>query len=110
MTRRIVLLTRDKSFEKFVTITALTLTKLNYQIDISPAIRSDASLIILDFDNSDNLDMLKFLREDPIYKHKKIMGVVTETQNNFEKIFKAGCDSIMSKKEFQVAGNNVLMY
>jgi hypothetical protein len=109
MTRRIVLLTDDKSFKSFVDISALTLTKLNYQVDISTSISQDADLIIIDFDNSENIKVLKSLRKDPGYKNRKIFGVISDIKNS-EEIFRAGCDSLMSKKEFERAGNNILMY
>jgi hypothetical protein len=110
MTRRIVLLTEDKSFKSFVEISALTLTQLNYQIDISTSIRQDADLIIIDFDNSENIEVLKSIRQDPVYKNRKIFGVISDFKNKSDEIFKAGCDSLMSKKEFERAGNNILMY
>jgi hypothetical protein len=110
MTRRIVLLTNDDNFKSFVTISALTLTKLNYQIDISSDISQDADLIIIDFDSSENLDLLKSLRQDPRYENRKIFGVITDFKNKSDEIFKSGCDSLMSKKEFERAGNNILMY
>lgn len=110
MTRRIVLLTGDSNFKSFVTISALTLTKLNYQVDISESIRNDADLIIIDFDNPDNIALLKSIRQNPDYKNRKIFGVVTDFKNKSGEIFKAGCDSLMSKKEFERAGNNILMY
>jgi hypothetical protein len=110
MTRRIVLLTNDISFKNFVDISALTLTKLNYQVDISYRIREDADLIIIDFDYPENIEVLKSIRLDSGFKNKKIVGIITDKKNNSEGIFKAGCDSLMSKKEFEVAGNNILMY
>lgn len=110
MTRRIVLLTKDNNFKSFVNISALTLTKLNYQVDISESIRQDADLIIIDFDNSENTEILKSIRKDPEFKNKKIFGVISDFKHKSDEIFKAGCDSLMSKKEFERAGNNVLMY
>jgi CheY-like chemotaxis protein len=110
MTRRIVLITKDNSFKSFVDISALTLTKLNYQIDISTDIRQDADLIIIDFDDAENIEVLKSLRQDPIHKNRKIFGIISDFKDKSKEIFKAGCDSLMSKKEFERAGNNILMY
>ncbi len=109
MTRRIAFFTNDCSFESFVKTTALTLTKLNYQIDIFNEIKEDIDLVILDFDNPENIDVIKSTRNNPNLKNKKIVGVISEITD--KKIyFEAGCDSIMTKKEFEVAGNNILMY
>ena len=109
MTRRIVLLTNDINFENFVKISALTLTKLNYQIDIFKEVKKDIDLVILDFDNPGNIDVIKSTRNNPNLKNKKIVGVISEITD--KKIyFEAGCDSIMTKKEFEVAGDNILMY
>jgi CheY-like chemotaxis protein len=110
MTRRIVLLTDDNSFKSFVDISALTLTKLNYQVDISYQVKKDVDLIIIDFDYPENIEVLKSIRLDPNFKNTKIIGIISDIKNNSENIFKAGCDSLMSKKEFERAGNNILMY
>jgi|WetSurMetagenome_2_1015567.scaffolds.fasta_scaffold571284_2 CheY-like chemotaxis protein len=110
MTRRIVLLTNDNNFKSFVDISALTLTKLNYQVDISYQVKKDVDLIIIDFDYPENIEVLKSIRLDPNFKNTKIIGIISDIKNNSENIFKAGCDSLMSKKEFERAGNNILMY
>jgi hypothetical protein len=110
MTRRIVLITNDDSFKNFVDISALTLTKLNYQVDISPELREDADFVIIDFDYPKNIEVLKSIRQNNRFKNKKIFGVITDIKNKSEEIFKSGCDSLMSKKEFERAGNNILMY
>lgn len=110
MTRRIVLITNDVQFENFIKTTALTLTKLNYQIDIFKEIKKDTDLVIMDFDTPDNMDILKSIRKTPYLKNKKVIGVMSEKDDRINQIFEAGCDSIMTKKEFEVAGNNVLMY
>lgn len=110
MTRRIVLLTNDSNFENFVKISALTLTKLNYQVDIFKEIKKDIDLVIIDFDNPENLEILKSVRKDAAVKNKKIVGVISEKTDQTKQIFESGCDSVMTKKEFEVAGNNILMY
>jgi hypothetical protein len=109
MTRRIVLLTNDSNLENFVKVSALTLTKLNYQVDIFKEIKKDIDLIILDFDNPENLKILKKVRKDDALKNKKIVGVITIVKDK-KIFFENGCDSVMTKKEFEVAGNNIIMY
>lgn len=120
MTRRIALLTNDYNFENFIKISALTLTKLNYQVDIFKEIKKDIDLVILDLDNPGNLEILKSVRKDSALKNKKIIGVISKNIDSFtvgelgtspyKIFFESGCDSIMTKKEFEVAGNNILMY
>jgi|WetSurMetagenome_2_1015567.scaffolds.fasta_scaffold01297_8 hypothetical protein len=120
MTRRIVLLTNDIEFENFIKISALTLTKLNYQVDIFKEIGNDIDLVIIDFDNPENLEVLKSIRKISEFQNKKIIGVISNGSETFpirglgtssyEIFFESGCDSIMTKKEFEVAGNNILMY
>ncbi|MFA5403443.1 MAG: hypothetical protein WC358_00740 [Ignavibacteria bacterium] len=109
MTRRIVLLTNDSNFENFVKISALTLTKLNYQIDIFKEVKKDIDIIILDFDNQENIEVAKSIRKNPDLQNKKIIGVIS-TLTDKKIFFESGCDSVMTKKEFEVAGNNILMY
>ncbi|MCX6165807.1 MAG: hypothetical protein NTU73_13265 [Ignavibacteriae bacterium] len=110
MTRRIALLTIDSNFENFVKISALTLTKLNYQVDIFKEIKKDIDLVIIDFDNPENMDVMKSVRKDITLKNKKVVGVISEKTDKINQIFESGCDSLMTKKEFEVAGNNILMY
>jgi hypothetical protein len=109
MTKRIVLLTEDINLENFVKITALTLTKLNYQVDIFKETRKDIDLVILDFDSPENIEVLKSVRQNPDLNNKKIIGVATNTTNK-KIFFNLGCDSVMSKKEFESNANSILMY
>ncbi len=117
MTRRIALLTKDKHFESFIKTTVLTLTKLNYQIDIFKEIKKETDLVIMDFDDEKNLEILKTVRKNPELKNLKIVGVINEAfrtrtlgTSTYKICFESGCDSVMTKKEFEVAGNNILMY
>jgi len=109
MTRRIVLLTNDINFENFVKITALTLTKLNYQVDIFKETRKDIDLVILDFDDPENIEVLKSIRKNPDLQNKKIIGVATDLADK-KMFFETGCDSVMTKKDFEPAANSILMY
>lgn len=109
MTRRIALLTKDKHFESFIKTIVLTLTKLNYQIDIFKEIKKETDLVIMDFDDKENLEKLKYIRSNNIIKNKKIIGLITDIKNK-NLLFDSGCDSVMSKKEFQSIADNILMY
>jgi hypothetical protein len=109
MTRRIVLITKDSEFDNFIKITALTLTKLNYQVDIFRELRKDIDLVIIDFDSPESIDIVKSIRENPELKNKKIVGVATALTDK-KVYFDCGCDSVMSKKEFEPAANSILMY
>jgi hypothetical protein len=109
MTRRIVLITNDIGFENFIKISALTLTKLNYQVDIFKEVKKDIDFVIIDFDYPENLDVVKSIRQNPELQNKKIIGVASVLTDK-KIFFESGCDSVMTKKEFEVAGNNILMY
>lgn len=109
MTRRITLISDDNSFENLVKTTALTLTKLNYQVDIFSEIKKDIDLVVLDFDNTENIIILKNVRKNPSLKNKKIVGVATSLTDK-KILFESGCDSVMFKKEFAAAINNILMF
>lgn len=109
MTRRISLISDDNTFENLVKTTALTLTKLNYQVDIFREIKKDIDLVVLDFDNPENINILKNIRKNPSLKNKKIVGVATALTDK-KILFESGCDSVMSKKEFTAAINNILMF
>ncbi|MBI5403052.1 MAG: hypothetical protein HY959_06600 [Ignavibacteriae bacterium] len=109
MTRRVVLITQDSDFEMLIKMSSLTLTKLNYQVDIFQEIRKDIDLIIIDFDIKENFDLVKSIRANPEFKNKKIVGVATALTDK-KIFFDCGCDSVMSKKEFAPAADNILMY
>jgi hypothetical protein len=109
MTRRIALLTKDSRFESFIKTIALTLTKLNYQVDIFSEVKSDIDLVIMDFDYEENISALKEIRKNPSLENKKIIGIVTDDKNK-KILFESGCDAVMTKKEFEVVGDNILMY
>jgi hypothetical protein len=109
MTRRIVLITQDIEFDNFIKITALTLTKLNYQVDIFRELRKDIDLVIIDFDSPESIKTVKSIRSNPELKNKKIVGVASVLTDK-KVFFVCGCDSVMSKKEFEPAANSILMY
>jgi hypothetical protein len=111
MTRKILLISKDEEFIRFVEISTLTLTKLNYQVDIIRNINDYIDLAIIDFDLSDAGDYVSQIRSNKSIKNKKIIGVYSSSEKiNKTEIFKIGCDSLMSKKDFEKAGNNILMF
>lgn len=109
MTRRIVLITQDRDFEMLIKMSSLTLTKLNYQVDIFQEVRKDIDLLIIDFDTQANRDIVKSIRTNPEFRNKKIVGVATALTDK-KVFFDCGCDSVMTKKEFATVADNILMY
>ncbi|MEO8664026.1 MAG: hypothetical protein ABI462_00905 [Ignavibacteria bacterium] len=118
-TRHVLLITQDKELSGIVKISALTLTKLNAQVTIDEASEYDAAverskpvlidLIIIDGDIAtiDPVRLIDEIRNNTGSDNKKII-LLYSTPLNREEIFKAGCDSIMSKNEFKRAVNNIL--
>ena len=111
MVRRILLISEDEKFIRFLEISALTLTKLNHHIDIIRVYEENINLAIIDFDSPGSIKYLNFLRGLNNFSKKKVLGVyTTDEEIKKDEIFKAGCDSLMSKSEFEKAGNNVLIF
>ncbi len=118
-TRNVLLITSDKELSELIKISALTLTKLNAQIGIEEAYDFNSAvekskkeiidLIVIDGDieNIDPLKLIPAMRKQPNAKNKKIILIYTNSIGKDE-IFKAGCDSIMSKEEFKKVINNIL--
>ena len=120
-TRKILFISSNIELIDILKISALTLTKLNCQVSIDCSTEFDKiikesktdnlDLIIIDFDEKD-LDVLKLIleiRNSRDSKSKKIISVYSETINK-EQVYKAGCDSIMSKDEFKKVVNNLLQF
>ncbi|MEP7146644.1 MAG: hypothetical protein ABI792_06510 [bacterium] len=118
-TRNILLITSDKELSGIVKISALTLTKLNTQISIDEAEDNENALekskselidlIIFDGDtkNTDPIMLIHEIRKNVNSNNKKIIFIYSEFVNR-EAVFKAGCDSIMSREEFKRVINNIL--
>jgi len=119
-TKKILLVTSDKELSGIVKISALTLTKLNCQVEIRESFEFEDTLnlskeenldmILIDADNKE-LNILKLIEEIRSYEEsssKKIMTVFSDEIDRDE-FFKAGCDSIMTKEEFKRVINNILV-
>ncbi len=119
-TRKLLLISSDKNLIGIIKTSALTLTKLNCQISVEETAVNDEAiekskavnlnLIILDNDlkTIDQMTFIKEIRKNINSKNKKIISLYT-SEINKEEIFTAGCDSIMSKQEFQKVVNNILV-
>ena len=118
-TKKILLVTSDKELSGIVKISALTLTKLNCQVEIGESFEFEDTLnlskeenldmIIIDADK--NLNALKLINEIRSHKEsssKKVMTVFSDEIDRDE-FFKSGCDSIMTKEEFKRVINNILV-
>ena len=123
MTRKVLLITEDLNLKQFVEISAMTLTKLNCQVELissynyNDCIRisgdSNLDLILLDLElrNFHSQNFINDIRTSEKSKNKKIIAFAEIIDNKEkDKIFKSGCDSIMTKEELKSALNNLLQY
>lgn len=121
MTRKILLVTENKEISEYVRISALTLTKLNVQVEL---IISDNLAVIeknatdqnldtifldLDFTKTEPLELIRNVRSNELSKKKKILCFYNGEINRDE-VFKAGCDSIMEAAEFKRVVSNILQF
>jgi len=114
MTRKVLLVSNDKGFKDFIHIATLTLTKLNHQITISEDKKDghiDWMIIDMDTDVEKNIAFIIESRISELNQKRKIVSVLTTiTDEMREQLFKSGCDSIMTKREFQAVANNILIF
>jgi len=120
-TKSVLLVSSDKELIGIIKISSLTLTKLNCQVSIeetadhnhaylqSKVLNLDLIIIDLDEKLSDIIQLIKRIRKDSESKSKKIISVYSNEINKDE-VYKAGCDSIMSKKELVKVVNNLLQF
>ena len=75
MTRKILLISKDDKFISFIEISALTLTKLNYQVDLIRSFNDYIDLAIIDFDFNfnDAVNYVKQIRNNNLSKSKKYL-------------------------------------
>jgi CheY-like chemotaxis protein len=114
MTRKVLLVSGDKEFKDFVKIATLTLTKLNHQITITED-RSDGHIdwMVVDMDSAEeeNFEFILATRKSEQNRKVKIVSVLTSISDMMRaRLFKSGCDSIMTKKEFHAAADNILIF
>jgi hypothetical protein len=113
MTRKILMISSDREFRDYLNIVTLTITKLNHQITFTDDVNdiyTDFILLDLDDDFESKLELIKKFRGEGVQPNKKIISVKSEiTDEVREKVFGAGCDSIMKKSEFKSAANNILI-
>jgi len=114
MTRKILLVSNDKGFKNFINIATLTLTKLNHQITITDDKKDghiDWMIVDMDSDAEENFEFILNWRKSELNKKIKIVSVLTVIADEMRgRLFKSGCDSIMTKKEFMMVANNILIF
>lgn len=124
MFSNVVIISNDSNLIVHTRTTALTLTKLNKQIHFkeisldnltvpSNDIPSNTNYIIVDLDeNFDTMiDYIKEIRSDKNLCSIKIIALISsDFQQKREGIFSAGCDSIMTKKEFFILADKIFLY
>lgn len=114
MTRKILLISADKSFKDYLNIVTLTITKLNHQITFTDDVNdkyTDFILLDLDDDYEEKLGLIKNFRSEGVQPNKKIISVKSNLTDEIRnEVFAAGCDSVMKKSEFTQAANNILIY
>ena len=114
MTRKVLLVSNDKGFKDFIHIATLTLTKLNHQITITEDKLDghiDWMIVDMDTDTEGNIAFILESRKSELNQKRKIVSVLSNVTDEIkERLFKSGCDSIMTKKEFQAVANNILIF
>ena len=121
MTRKILLVTENKEIYEYVRISALTLTKLNVQVELiisdnlavieknATDQNLDTILLDLEFTKTEPLELIRNVRSDELSKKKKILCFYSGEINRDE-VFNAGCDSIMEAAEFKRVVSNILQF
>jgi CheY-like chemotaxis protein len=124
MFSNVVIISNDLNIVVHTRTTALTLTKLNKQIHLkeitvdkltvpSNDISSNTNYIIVDMDEKFDImiDYINEIRNDNNLCSIKIIALISsDSCQKREGIFSAGCDSIMTKKEFFVVAENILLF
>jgi CheY-like chemotaxis protein len=114
MTRKILLISNDKDLIGFINIATLTLTKLNHQITITEDKNDgyiDWMIVDMDTDKDSNFEFIMNSRDSGQNKNVKIVSVLSSVNDGIkERLFKSGCDSVMTKKEFHAVANNILIF
>jgi len=124
MTQIVIIISDDVKLVEQINTTALTLTKLNKTIFVNNISTKDLSspesdippnvtYILIDVDNNLNLliDYIIETRKVPALSGIKIISLFSDSMPPDKNIiFNAGCDTIISKKEFSIIFNNILKF
>lgn len=114
MTRKILLISDDSEFKSFINIATLTLTKLNHQVTITEDKTDghiDWMIVDMDTNTEPNFEFIMNSRNTGQNKNIKIVSVLSAVNDEIkDRLFKSGCDSVMTKREFQAAANNILIF
>lgn len=122
MTRRILIFSNNKDLVSLLSITALTLTKLNHQVTFEEVNTEEkfvrrsgdenVNMVLLDLDLKDVnvIEIIKKIRKRCPTANKKIIAFYKENEFLKPQAFEAGCDSIMREDELKVIANNLFSY
>jgi CheY-like chemotaxis protein len=122
MTRRILIFSDKKDLISLLSITALTLTKLNHQVTFEEVDTEEkfvrrsgdenVNMILLDLDlkDVDVIEVIKKIRRSCHTTNKKIIAFYKNNEFLKPQAFEAGCDSIMREDELKVIANNLFSY
>ncbi len=119
-TKKVLLISSDPQLVEIIRISALTLTKLNCQVDLvvtdskevalQNSEKADMNMVIIGNDeNTDTINLIRSIRNGKFSKSKKII-LIHENEIDKSAYFNAGCDSIMRMSEFSKAVNNILVF
>ncbi|HEX2787278.1 MAG TPA: hypothetical protein VHP32_05170 [Ignavibacteria bacterium] len=122
MTRRILIFSDKKDLIDLLSITALTLTKLNHQVTFEEVdteekyIRrsgdENVNMILLDLDLKDVnvIDLIRKFRKRCPTSSKKLIAFYKDNEFLKSQAFEAGCDSVMREDELKVVANNLFSF
>lgn len=121
MYKTILLISSDNRVHDFLDITVRMLYKLNRQLSLITAVNgeeaaefsknSDVYMILLDIDSmNDSFScILAEIRSDKLSCGKKVMAFIKEEDEMLKKkINEFGCDSVMTRAEFEKHIRNIL--
>lgn len=108
MLRKLLVISKDKTFCERLKVMSIMLTKLNYFIDLNLVQPEndrlpdkDVFYVIADVDSECGLFWINKIRMTDELKNLKIIAVYSKKFNRTRmEIFKEGCDAVMEKEEF----------
>lgn len=122
MTRRILIFSENKDLINILSITALTLTKLNHQVTFEEVDTGEkfvrrsgdenVNMILLDLDlkKVNTIELIKKFRRRCPTSSKKLIAFYKENEFLKPLAFEAGCDSVMKEDELKVIANNLFSF